>query len=331
MATAERRLLRWFVLGLFPVVAWATLPIVQAAEVDPEPSARASQGEWSEIVALTSRGEFELANQLVGDLGDKFPGAAQAQKWLSDFQAMQAERQSANRVDFEKYVGYAQRAHGKDNLDRALYSACLAMDNSDDPESFQKEAWLGDLVADALAQASQHRSESEWREAAGLYDQLSYLYERNTEYKKRLRECYTHFRLEYMYRKDSNWAEALEGINQEMARDSFWYLDKSYVEKADFGKMAIAGLEQLLLLARTPGLRDVFPSMDDELDRDEFEKRLEKRIAEVGRLTPVRRDHAIDYFRAALRINGQTVQLPEALIISEFMRGALETLAAFTS
>ena len=249
MATAERRLLRLFALGLFSVAAWATVPIVPAAEVDPTGSARTSQGQWSEIVALTSRGEFELANQLVGDLRDKFPGAAKAQKWLSDFQAMQAERQAASLVDFEKYVGYAKRAHGKDNLDRALYSACLAMDNSDDPESFQKEAWLGELVADSLVAASKHRSASEWREAAALYEQLSYLYERNSEYKKRLRECYTHFRLEYMYRKDSNWAEALEGINQEMARDSFWYLDRYYVETADFGKMAVAGLEQLLLLA----------------------------------------------------------------------------------
>ena len=331
MATAERCLLGLFALGLFPIVAWANLPIVQAADGDPTRSARASQGEWSEIVALTSRGEFDLAYQRVVSLQDRSPGAAKAQQWLGDFQAMQAERRSASRDDFEKYVGYAQRAQGKNNLDRALYSACLALDNSDDQESFQEEAWLGDLVADALAQAAKHRSEGQWREAATLYEQLSYLYERNSEYKKRLRECYTHFRLEYMYRKDSDWQEGLEGINQEMATNSFWFLERSYVETADFGKMTVAGLEQLLLLARTPGLREVFPSLEDAVDRDEFEKRIEKRIAEVGRMTSVRRDDALKYFMAALRINGQTVQLPQALIISEFMRGALETLDDFTS
>jgi len=214
---------------------------------------------------------------------------------------------------------------------RALDYAVMAYDNSADRDAFQTEPWLRELYQDAVAYAAGLRADKKWLEAHGLYYQLGSIFERDKELKRLRRECLTHARLEVFYTPDSKWEEHLAGIEWRMVEDALWKVDKYYVSDVDFRELTVAGLEQLALLASSPTLAKVFPTLGNEYDRTDFINRINQRIVQAQAADRFSRRTADELFRRALEINTQTVQLPAPVVISEFMSGAMETLDEFSS
>ena len=96
--------------------------------------------------------------------------------------------------------------------------------------------------------------------------------------------------------------------------------------------MCESGLEQLLLLAESDSAQKEFKGLGNEDDRRDFEDRIRERIARVRNAPRVsRRECAAHFDRAIRKINKDTVKLPEELLVSEVMRGALEPLDDYTT
>ncbi|MHC4091127.1 MAG: S41 family peptidase [Planctomycetota bacterium] len=318
----------WLTAALVAVVA-----AIPAAAVKAGPQQSASQEVWSQSLQLIRTGQFDSAAARLSDLEQIGTQGARLASLLRDRQTMEQTRRQMTQADLEKYITWAKEEHAKDKLHRAISYAVMAFENTaeTDKNAFRAQKWLSALYDDALVRASEQRGEGEWLDAHRIYYQLSDIFEHDKDLEKLRRECLTHARLEVTYKPDGKWQDYLMGIEWRMATKALDRIANYYVTDVDFRELTIAGLEQLLLLARSPSLQEVFPSLGDQFDREDFIARIDKRISQAREVSRFTAGDAADFFRRAGDINLQTVQLPEAVIVSEFMDGTMATLDDFST
>ena len=96
--------------------------------------------------------------------------------------------------------------------------------------------------------------------------------------------------------------------------------------------MAEHGLEQLLLLAESTSAQKRFEGLGNEDDRKAFAARIRARLDRVRAAPSLTWQDCRNHFKRIVRkINKETVRLPDELIVSELMRGALAPLDDFTT
>ena len=312
------------------VWAWVGLASYGAPEGTPL-SGLAAEEVWRDGVALIHQGRFEDATAKIATLSRSDAAVERLSGWLDDMNEQTQMRAEMTLADYEKYVQWAQRRHRKDELSKALDYTVRALNSAVSREAFRQEGWVGDLIDDAMAKAAELRLEKEWLEALSLYYQIGEILERDANVRRLIRECRTHARLDAIYNKENKWEERLVGIEQRMVVDALREIDRKYVEEVDFRALTEAALEQMLLLTESAALRELFESVQDDLERGAFEARIRANLAKVRNASRVDFKVARDQFLNALRINRQTIQLPEELVVNEYMGGCLEELDDFTA
>ncbi len=286
---------------------------------------------WQETVNLVEHGKFRDAADTIEKIQAGGMLTEQVRAWLEEYEAGQASRKELNRIDSEKYVGYAKARIERKEYYQALAWASAATDCTDDRNAFLESDWLQDLVNDSLTAAEEYRKDSKWREAWQIYWRLAELFEREPRYKKLERDVSTHLRLDRMFREGSHWDEQIEKVRWRDAKVALEHIDMYYVQPADFKAVAENGLEQLLLLAESTTARKQFEGLADEDDRKDFELRIQERLDQIRAAPTLDRSTCVKHFRRVIKsINEETVRLPEELVVHELMRGALEPLDDFT-
>ncbi|GIK15844.1 MAG: hypothetical protein BroJett003_08080 [Planctomycetota bacterium] len=286
---------------------------------------------WKRTIELVQQGDLSKAAANAQtlpptDLTQKVRG------WLEEYEKVQAQRKELDRQDFEMYVRYAKERIERKEYALALEKAVRAQDNASDGALFLKEPWLESLVKDSLAEAQRLEGESEWEKAWEIYYYLGMLFENHAEYQKRERVCLNHLRLERIFEKDNKWDEPLRDIRLDMAAHTLEKLGEYYVdENLDFRQLTQAALEQLLLLTESKSAQERFAGLGDEAKRRECQDRLRERLRQVTQSAKLDPRGAAEYFARALDAVRKTVDLPENLVVSEMMRGALENVDDFTS
>lgn len=127
-----------------------------------------------------------------------------------------------------------------------------------------------------------------------------------------------------------DWHEVLKGIDYDMIPGAIhdtvdnWYRDISYVTLA---KGSLMGLR---VLATTPGLDATFPTLGDKTKRDAFVKGLDAELIALagGKLSFSDSKELLGRVRD---LNTSTVALPECVVASQYMDGALGELDQFSS
>lgn len=321
----RRRFPVWalFVLILAPAYAASSRQLADAAK-NPDDL-------WRRTVELVRSGRFDRAAEEVqalppGPLTDKVRG------WLAAYEAETAQRLELNRKDFEMYVRYARERVERKEYALALEKTVRAADNASNRDAFLAEPWVAALVKDALAEADGFRKDQKWEQAWEIYYYLGLLFKNSRTYEKLERECVNHLRLERIFEKDSKWQEPLRDIRMDMATRTLDYISRYYVdEKLSFKKITQAALEQLLMLTESESARSRFEGLGNEALRTQCQERLRERLRQVNEAPSLDWRGADDYFRRALDIVRKTVNLPEELVVSEMLRGALENVDDFTS
>jgi carboxyl-terminal processing protease len=316
-------------LAIAGLLLFGGLPISQTARAD---GVSSEEQEWRQGLKLIGQGSFDRATDVFDEMEAEDSLTRQVQTWLKEYQEQQQQRRELNRKDFEKYVRYAHERIERKEYDKALSRVILAADVAEDRQLFLKEQWILQLVDDALARAQEFRNESDWRGAWEIYWRLAELFEREPLYKKLERQMLTHLRLDLMFEEDSQWEDGLENVKWRDAQRALDYIDRLYFEPVDFKEIAENALEELLILAESKTAQKTFTRLGDENDRREFQNRIQARLDLVRAAPRLDKDGAVQHFRrVVLDINPQTVQLPQELVVSELMRGALHPLDDFTS
>ena len=297
------------------------------------PTVKTSTNEqlWRKSITRVEKGDFQGAIHNLRQVDSSGAFTEQIRTWLNEYEEKQKQREELNRVDFEKYVRYAKKRIERKEYKEALAWVLAASDVAADRDSLLRSEWLQELVNEALVAADAFREESEWRDAWNIYYYLGSLYEREPRYQKLEHEVLTLLRLDKMF-EGEKWREYIERVQWRDAKKALEYIDKYYVEKVEFKRITESGLEQLLLLADSKSAQEKFEHLGDEDNRTDFKVRIQARLDRVREEATVSRSECISHFRRAVKsINPETIRLPDELVISEFMNGALEPLDDFTT
>lgn len=305
------------------------LPTPQVAAASPD--ATPKDDLWRKSLNLALQGDFKGAGEAIHQLKDG-KLIDEVRGWLDEYQTKQAARRELDRADFDKYVGYAKARIERREFAKALDQAILAHDVAENKDAMLSSDWMRDLVNKALDEAAELRKKKDWRGAWHLYADLSTLYEREPRYQKLEHEVLTHLRLDHMFKEDSNWAERIEKVQWKDAEAALECIGLYYVVPPDFKAITERGIEQLLLLADSESARQTFEGLKNEDDRRDFVSRIQENLDQVRAAATVDRAECVQRFRrAVLKVNKETVRLPDELVTSELMRGALEPLDDFTT
>lgn len=308
------------------------LPGATLAVDEPRGVAIQSNDLWQRTLSLVTGGQFDEADSLLERVESKAPTTEQIRSWLNEWQEIDAIRREANRRDLETYITYAKERIVRREYDAALGWLFRAKDVAERPDDLLVEPWVQKLVNDALADADTMRKEDRWRAAWEIYSALASVFDLEPRYQKLEHEAVNHLRLEAMFRRDSQWHERIERVEWRDAKAALEFVEAYYVEPPDFKVITEGGLEQLLLLADSRSAQDRFEGLRNVRDRADFKARVQQHLDQV-RATPMlsRRECIRRFSRAVETINEQTVRLPENVIVSELMRGALDPLDEFTT
>jgi len=289
-------------------------------------------------INLVRAGDFDAAAKELEGLEHAEGVTAKVRDWLLEFKALQDQRRELDREDFEKYEGYAKARIEREEYRHALPWIRRAAGVAENKDAFLSSDWVRRLVASAMKEANLRREAHNWIPAYSVYSNLADLYEREPRYRKLENEVLTHLRLDVMFDKKGRWRERLEHIRWNDAEDVLGYIERWYFagpgKRTDFRKIAASGLEQLLILADSPSAREVLADttrLDDEFDRADFKARITKNLEDIREASSVNQRTARRHFRRALKINRETIKLPEDLVVSELMRGALDPLDDYTT
>lgn len=295
-------------------------------------NASTQQELWKSVIGLADHGDFPAATEAIQRIHGGGATAERIRGWLEEYETKQAQRKELDREDFEKYTRYAKRRIERKEYRYALEWVTLAADCAGDREAFLASDWIQSLVNDALTVADTYRKKAEWQDAWHLYSWLSGLFDHERRYQKLEQEIETLLRLDMMFQEDHDWKERLERVRWEDAEDAIEYIEQWYVERPDFKRIGESGLEQLLLLAESKTAQKEFKGLGNEFDRMEFEDRIRERLDQIRAAPTLSRREVVRIFRRVVKdINRQTARLPEELIVSELMRGALEPLDDYTT
>jgi len=314
------------------VLVGATLGVrVESSSDDSRSKAAPWQQACQRIVAGRIDSGAQMVRQLVGG-GAKSADLVQLQTWLARYAELQTERDRFRQSDHDNEIALAKQAIKKREWLEAVGRVSSAFDTAKDPNAFTRDTWTKDTVAKVQAEAEILRGRGEWAKAAGIYAFLAHIYKENREYDQMKRRCLRHARLEVIYKKEdeAKWQSDLKGIEKAMVHDAFREMGRHYVRKADFKKALMGGIENLRILAETTNLGEVFPGL---ADRDMV-------VRFIGETTSL--SHRIEegpdldwkgaygWFKKILETNKRYVQLPESLVTSDFMDGALYPLDHFS-
>jgi carboxyl-terminal processing protease len=289
---------------------------------------------WRRTVELVRSGQFEQAATESQSLPEESKLTGDVRSWLESFQSEQQQRRERNRADFEKYVGYAQERVEREEYGLALAWVRRAAEVAEGRNALLASDWVVKLVEQAVAQGQRYRQERKFGRAHDIYFELKELFDREPRYKKLEREVLTLLRLELVFDKQGKWKERLQHIRLADGLRALDYVDRWYKEPADFQGITASALEELLLLVESKGAREALAEetrIDDEFDRGDFIARLQRNLDQVRSDPAITRREAADYFRRALEINEETVQLPEEILVSELMQGAMLPLDDYTT
>ncbi len=285
---------------------------------------------WVKSIEVAQQGDFDKATEQINKIAAEGDLSPKASAWLHDWLAAESARMQLTAADEQKYVEWAQKWHKEGKYPRALGWAYQAMLNSTDKDAFRESPWLTSLREDAMAEAAGLREEHEWKDAHAIYYSLSLIFEDDKQIDDLRQQMLEQARVDEVYKEDTGWRDQLEGIDPKMVEDALWRIDQKYVEEADFKTMMQDGYKMLLLLADSPSLAEQFPSLSGDRGR-EYSARIERKLDQIGRTDSLSYREAKLLFRRALDINKETVQLPQELVVREYMDAALQGLDEFTS
>lgn len=287
---------------------------------------------WRQGVELVGKGEFSKAAEAFRQIPAGGRTTDQVRHWLDEFELAQSARREQDRKELEKYVKYAKERWERKEFAKALDQTLLASDVAANREEFLKTDWVVQLVNESLEEAERFRKDQKWRKGWHIYADLGALFDREPRYPKLESEMLTHLRLEVMFKEDANWRERIEKVRWDDARSALECIQLYYVQPVDFRKIAERGLEQLLLLAESQAARDALEGLKDDHNRRDFVARVQVKLDQTRNAPTLNWKETAEVFSRAVKdINSQTVKLPEELLVSEVMRGALEPLDEFTT
>jgi len=300
------------------------------------------------------RGDYDVGRTTIGRLleaGEPAEQVARVDRWLDSYESVVSSREQLRQSTFEWNVEHAKEqlaraaelaAQSEDDLARkkiylALGFAAQAAAYAADEQEHAASPWIRELRSKALAAAEECANSERWTDAHAFYLLLHRVNEKDEEVESLRERAARHARLELIYENQEDLERRIEGVNRDLLDSSLKRIDENYYKEPDFKKMAEGGLDNLVALCTTTKLykgadaASDFDGVANPVAREYFLGQLEGERQKLRARSDCSHKDLIRLYDAINSANRQSVSLPSALLIVEFMEGALEQLDDFTS
>lgn len=352
LATAEAR--RLWLKGADQILAGnftsGTTTLKQALEVEPKATQIRSALDWMEeaktIAAQRADFRKKMYDYYVGKALDSAQKAREAPESIPE-KAKDNDTGTGTMVDVtnkpkadaDKTTDKAGAKEDEEPQEdsfywsRALLYAQSAMANAANEATFRNEPWLKEIVDHVLQEIQQHKDRHEWRDALALYDLLHDLFPDNDDFKQGYDFCRKRAHLDFIYGKDSkDWKPSLYDISPDAVFEVIDRISNDYVDEPNWRLLCSSAIDNLLIMAKTPTLKETFPTLGEDDLVARFTRRLEGyKTRDIERNEAFSSRHAKSLFRNVMNVNAETIDLPTEVLVDEFVAGLLDPMDEFTS
>ena len=128
------------------------------------------------------------------------------------------------------------------------------------------------------------------------------------------------------------WRDTLRGVRADMLWEALEDAYKNYYRSVTYRDLAIGGLNGVRAVVTTAGLEKTFPKVGDSDRRAEFVSVIDKAAADAQNAPANKQQEVLrEILTKVERVNRETVDIPQEVLVSEFADGAFEKLDTFTS
>lgn len=286
------------------------------------------------VYASILRGDYDAsraqADQLLqGAANDEIRAVVD---WLESYHRVVASRAELKDKTFQWNVDQAKAIlaeSGKTYL--ALTFAAQAAAYAADPAAYAREPWVEELVARCRGEAERCVTQGHWLWAAQFYAPLLRLHEKDEALKERYEQALRHARIEALYEDEDALKEHIKDVSKDLLTRAVNDINRFYFEEPDLRKAAGGAIDNLIALCETPKIHEFLHGLANGALRDHFVEGLRQRKNELESRRQFGPDDLIGLYNQIWQLNRKSVELPEGLLVVEFMEGVRNELDDYTS
>ncbi|HSV27748.1 MAG TPA: S41 family peptidase, partial [Sedimentisphaerales bacterium] len=302
----------------------------------------------SKAAAEIYRGNFDAAQAVVADVNAPASfSLAAIREIIEQHRVLADKRRLARQAEYDKQIAELNKfrkavADGNDVNDLsdifAVVSAARSLAEPDEKDKILSDPFVEQMIARALAEAREHEAEGRWDEAiTQCYGWLAAFFEDNRHYedrRDRLRDMF-YIRESLTDNACETSEERFAGIRKEMLVQAVRVLDFYHVKILDYDAMAKSALERCMILGDVIALADTFKA--DALKRERALiaawqtglNAMNDRFKDSQ--LPLSRDKFLALFEDVLKLNVETINLPEEIVVAFFSEAALNEIDPYTN
>ena len=280
--------------------------------------------------AAILRGDYDsgrTAVERVLDTGSN-PRAAQVRDWLASYHSVTASRKELKAKTFEWNIAQAQQALADGRAFLALSFVTQAVPYAANREELASYAWVTELTERAKATAQQLEEQDHWTNALNYYLLLSRICPTDDALKEQSEKTARHARIELTYKDEKALQERIRDVDRGLLRSAIKLIDHLYYREPDYREMAEGALDDLTTLCSTTKLRGFLDGLANPALREHFVRRLAEFRNEVAgeRGADLGYKDLLRLFNQVSDLNRESIELPEGLLVVEFLDGVISRL-----
>jgi len=294
--------------------------------------ATAADDSLSKAYAAVLRGDYEIGRATTERIlaASADPQARQLHSWLEAYHRAVASRNELKARTFAWNLEQAQKAMSEGRTFLALSFAAQAVPYTDDTRELTRLPWVAELTEKCRQAARDLELQDRWTSALNYYVLLGRLYPNDQEIKELSEHATRYARIEVTYKDKKALEQRIRGVDKGLLRSAIKMIEHLYYQEPDFKEMAAGALDNLVTLAGVSKLRDFLDGLGNPVLREHFLRRLREFRAALDNEKSYGYRDLLRLFNQVSDLNRESVELPEGLLVAEFLEGVLARLDEYT-
>lgn len=330
--------------------------------IAPPPQHASATTVAADLESLAEHGQFDelLAHLKDEPTGPRHDAVASLIGDLERYQRNDAQRTQQRHEAFDEAVAELEDHIQEEDIEKALIASVKSHGLADDPEALLGDLRVVELVDRTLAIAELAKQNNDWLEALVLYRALDLLFDTSNIYQEEVDQAARHIRVLQLYAPNrlqalydqraerrgeaeedgadepdvevEDWRSRLKDVDLYMLHDTLLKTKSKHVSRQSLTPMLQGSVDALIVLLDTDGLDESFPAFAEKDKVDRFRDYLRLRsisLQEPDKIVSI--DEAITTIYQVMKINKQTLDLPDEVIVYEMTEGLTGSLDDFSS
>ena len=160
---------------------------------------------------------------------------------------------------------------------------------------------------------------------------LTMVHPDNKQLEQQREDCARRARLELLYKDEETLEKRIKNVDKDLLRSVVREINRSYYETPDFKRMAEGALDNLIALAETEQVHEFLHGLGNPETREYFVTQIRELRESVKLEERYNHRDLLKLYNRVAYINPESVELPEGLLVVEFLEGAMQQLDDFTA